>query len=73
MLWVVAEAGTQSLITQAHHDAVADMIAYMEREVAATRTGANAGGGAVAQVEVRGAIATAHGHYDSPPAGHGYE
>jgi conjugative relaxase-like TrwC/TraI family protein len=65
VLWAVADAGTQSLIAQAHHDAVADMIAYMEREVAATRTGANAGDGAVAQVDVRGVIATAYDHYDS--------
>lgn len=66
VLWAVADAGTQSLIAQAHHDAVADMIAYMEREVAATRTGTTAGsGGAVAQVDVRGVIATAYDHYDS--------
>lgn len=65
VLWAVADAGTQSLIAQAHHDAVADMIAYMEREVAATRTGTTAGDGAVAQVDVRGVIATAYDHYDS--------
>lgn len=65
VLWAVADAGTQSLIVQAHHDAVADMVAYMEREVAATRTGASAGDGAVAQVDVTGIIATAYDHYDS--------
>ncbi|RIX34679.1 conjugal transfer protein [Corynebacterium falsenii] len=65
VLWAVADAGTQSLIAQAHHDAVSDMIAFMEREVAATRTGATAGDGAVAQVDVRGVIATAYDHYDS--------
>ena len=64
VLWAVADAGTQSLIAQAHHAAVAEMIAYMEREVAATRTGANARDGAVAQVDVRGVIATAYDHYD---------
>jgi len=37
----------------------------MEREVAFTRTGASEGNGAVAQVEVRGVIATAYDHYDS--------
>ena len=37
----------------------------MEREVAATRTGANVADGAVAQVDVRGVIATAYDHYDS--------
>ena len=65
VMWAVADAGTQSLITQAHHDAVADMIAFIEREVAATRTGTTAGDGAVAQVDVRGVIATAYDHYDS--------
>jgi conjugative relaxase-like TrwC/TraI family protein len=65
VLWAVADAGTQSLIAQAHHDAVADMVAYMEREVAATRTGATAGDGAVAQVDVTGIIAAAYDHYDS--------
>ncbi|WP_292698603.1 relaxase domain-containing protein, partial [Microbacterium sp. 69-10] len=39
VLWAVADAGTQALIADAHHAAVADMIAYLEREVAATRTG----------------------------------
>ena len=37
----------------------------MEREVAATRAGATPGEGAVAQVDVRGLIATAYDHYDS--------
>ena len=65
VLWAVADAGTQSLIADAHHAAVAEMVAFMEREVAATRTGATAGDGAVAQVDVRGIIATAYDHYDS--------
>lgn len=37
----------------------------MEREVAATRTGATGREGAVAQVDVHGLIATAYDHYDS--------
>lgn len=65
VLWAVADAGTQALIAKAHHAAVAQMIAYMEREVAFTRTGASEGNGAVAQVDVRGVIATAYDHYDS--------
>lgn len=65
VLWAVADAGTQALIADAHQAAIAEMIAYMEREVAFTRTGANAGDGAVAQVDVRGVIATAYDHYDS--------
>lgn len=65
VLWAVADAGTQSLIAEAHHSAVAQMVAYMEREVAFTRAGASGGNGAVAQVDVRGVIATAYDHYDS--------
>ncbi|WP_300081988.1 MobF family relaxase [Propioniciclava sp.] len=65
VLWAVADAGTQALIAQAHHEAVAAVVAFMEREVAATRTGATAGDGAVAQVDVTGLIATAFDHFDS--------
>ncbi|WP_313541154.1 MobF family relaxase [Leifsonia aquatica] len=64
-IWAVADAGTQSLIAQAHHEAVAEAIAFMEREVAATRTGATGRDGAVAQVDVSGLIATAFDHFDS--------
>jgi len=65
VLWAVADAGTQALIRQAHHAAVAEVVAYMEREVAATRTGAAGRNGAVAQVDVHGLIATGYDHYDS--------
>ncbi|TAM71717.1 MAG: conjugal transfer protein [Microbacteriaceae bacterium] len=65
VLWAVADAGTQALIADAHNSAVAEVVAYMEREVAATRTGATARNGAVAQVDVRGLVATAFDHYDS--------
>ena len=65
VLWAVADAGTQALIAQAHHEAVAAVVAFMECEVAATRTGATAGDGAVAQVDVTGLIATAFNHFDS--------
>ncbi len=65
VLWAVADAGTQALIADAHHAAVAEVVAFMEREVAATRTGATGRNGAVAQVDVRGLIATAFDHYDS--------
>lgn len=64
-LWAVADAGTQALIGEAHHRAIAEVVAFMEREVAATRTGATAGGGAVAQVDVTGLVATAFDHFDS--------
>lgn len=61
VLWAVADAGTQALIAGAHHAAVA----FMEREVAATRTGATGRDGAVAQVDVYGLIVTAFDHYGS--------
>lgn len=65
VLWAVSDAGTQSLIADAHHAAVAEMVAFMEREVAATRVGETGRNGAVAQVDVTGLIATAFDHYDS--------
>jgi conjugative relaxase-like TrwC/TraI family protein len=65
VLWAVSDAGTQALIAQAHHDAIADIIAYLEREIAVTRVGADRGDGAVAQADVEGVIATAWDHYDS--------
>lgn len=64
-IWAVADAGTQSLIADAHHAAVAELVALIEREVAATRVGATGPDGAVAQVDVRGVAATAFDHYDS--------
>ncbi|WP_188893451.1 MobF family relaxase [Microlunatus endophyticus] len=63
-LWAVADAAVQARIVEAHHQAVADVVALMERDVAATRVG-HAG---VAQVATRGLIATAYDHYDSRAA-----
>lgn len=65
ILWGVADAATQAQIAQAHHAAVSEVVAYMEREVAATRTGTTASDGAVGQVDVTGLIATAFDHFDS--------
>jgi conjugative relaxase-like TrwC/TraI family protein len=65
VLWAVADAGTQSLIADAHHAAVAEMVAFIERGVAATRVGVAGRNGAVAQADVTGVIATAFDHYDS--------
>ena len=65
VLWAVADATTQARIAEAHHAAVAEVVAFMERELAATRSGATSRGGAVAQVEVTGLIATAFDHFDS--------
>lgn len=66
VLWAVADAGTQALIAEAHHAAIAEVIDFMEREVAATRVGmTGTDGGAVAQVDTFGLAATAYDHYDS--------
>lgn len=65
ILWGVADVTTQARIVHAHYAAVAEAIAYLEREAAATRTGATVRGGAVAQVDVTGLIATAFDHFDS--------
>lgn len=65
ILWAVADAGTQAIIADAHHAAVKDMVDFMEREIAASRSGASMSKGAVAQVEVAGLIAAAYDHYDS--------
>lgn len=65
VLWGVADAATQERIVQAHHEAVADVLAFFEREVAATRTGLADSDGAIAQVGVAGVAAVAYDHYDS--------
>ncbi|MGJ0203570.1 relaxase domain-containing protein [Leucobacter sp. gxy201] len=67
-LWAVADGGTQALIAQAHHSAIGDVFELFERDVAMTRIGAKGPRGAVAQVDVRGVIATAYDHYDSRAA-----
>ena len=64
-LWAIADGGTQALIAQAHHAAIRDVLGLLERDVAMTRIGAKGPRGAVAQVEIRGVIATAYDHYDS--------
>jgi conjugative relaxase-like TrwC/TraI family protein len=63
-VWGVAEAGTQSLIAQAHHAAMRDTLAMLEDRVAATRVGH----GGIARMPVVGIIATAFDHYDSRAA-----
>lgn len=65
VLWAVADAATQERIANAHHAAVADVIAFFEREVAATRAGISDRDGAVAQVSVEGVAAVAYDHFDS--------
>ena len=65
VLWGVADAATQERIVAAHHAAVADVIDFFEREVAATRAGISDSDGAVAQVGVAGVAAVAYDHFDS--------
>lgn len=65
VLWGVADAATQERIVDAHHATVADVIAFFEREVAATRAGISDSDGAVAQVSVAGVAAVAYDHFDS--------
>src|SRR5699024_4426056 len=65
VLWAVADAGMQALIAQAHHAAIAEGVAVLERAGASTRVGATGPDGAAAQVDVTGVIATAFDHYDS--------
>jgi conjugative relaxase-like TrwC/TraI family protein len=65
VLWGVADAAIQERIVYAHHAAVADVIDYFEREVAATRAGIADKDGAVVQVEVLGVAAVAYDHFDS--------
>lgn len=65
VLWGLADAGTQALILQAHHQAVQETLAVVERQVAATRTGSDGGAGAVTQMDVVGLIAAAFDHWDS--------
>ena len=65
VLWAVADANTQATIAAAHHKAIDDVLAFLERELAATRAGEAGRDGAVAQVEVTGLIAAAFDHFDS--------
>lgn len=65
VLWGVADAGTQAMIADAHHQAIAEVVAFLEREVAITRVGAAGPEGSVAHVDVAGVLATAFDHYDS--------
>lgn len=65
VLWAVSGANTQATIAAAHHKSINDVLAFMERELAATRAGEAGRDGAVAQVDVTGLIAAAFDHFDS--------
>ena len=60
-LWAIAPREVARIIEQAHHDAVADTLTWLEDHAAYTRIGT----GGVAQVDVHGLIAAAFTHRDS--------
>jgi conjugative relaxase-like TrwC/TraI family protein len=59
--WALADDATRERIHAAHRAAIEDVIAYAEKKVFATRTGA---GGVVSQ-DIRGVVAAAFDHWDS--------
>jgi conjugative relaxase-like TrwC/TraI family protein len=61
VLWALADPSTREVIYACHRQAIADVVALIEREVAKTRIGTNG----VAQVDVRGVVAAAFDHWDS--------
>ncbi|MFQ1003656.1 MobF family relaxase [Modestobacter sp. SSW1-42] len=60
-LWAIAPPEVAAVIEQAHADAVADTLTWLEDHATYTRVGRNG----VAQVEVRGLVAAAFTHRDS--------
>jgi conjugative relaxase-like TrwC/TraI family protein len=61
VLWALADSDVRERIVAAHHAAIADVLALLERDVARTRVGTDG----VAQLPVRGVVAAAFDHYDS--------
>jgi conjugative relaxase-like TrwC/TraI family protein len=61
VLWGLADRQNQTLILAAHHAALAEVVTFFEREIAATRIGH----GGIAQVDVAGVAAAAYDHWDS--------
>jgi conjugative relaxase-like TrwC/TraI family protein len=61
VLWALADRGVREQVTAAHHAAIHDVLALLERDVARTRVGTDG----VAQLPVRGVVAAAFDHYDS--------
>ncbi len=61
VFWALADDTARDAIYAAHRQAIADVLAVVEREVARTRIGTNG----AAQVETRGVIAAAFDHWDS--------
>lgn len=61
VMWALADPATAAKLEQAHHQAVADTLKYLETYALFTREGTNG----VRQVNTRGLIATAFTHRDS--------
>ena len=61
LLWALGSAGTRQAVEDAHHEAVADTLGWLEEETAFARIG-DAG---EQQIETRGFIAAAFDHRDS--------
>jgi conjugative relaxase-like TrwC/TraI family protein len=60
-VWAITDAKTQEIIHQAHRDAIKTVLAYAEKNILLTRTGA---AGSV-QLPIRGVIAAAFDHWES--------
>jgi conjugative relaxase-like TrwC/TraI family protein len=60
-LWAVADPAVAAVIEQAHHAAVKDALAFIEKHALFTRTGPQG----IRQVNVQGLVATAFTHRDS--------
>ncbi|WP_075725141.1 MobF family relaxase [Corynebacterium aquilae] len=61
VLWALSDEKTANAIAACHHEAVAEAIAWAEKEVARTRVGAQG----VAQVKTRGLIGAEFTHFDT--------
>ncbi|MBE1876118.1 MobF family relaxase [Myceligenerans pegani] len=65
ILWALADPEVRAVIQAAHRKAMVETVALLEREVAVTRMGTDAGDGAVSFADVQGVAATAFDHWDS--------
>lgn len=61
VLWALGSAAVRAQVEAAHHDAVADTLAWLERETAFARVGDRG----EAQIETRGFLAASFDHRDS--------
>lgn len=61
VLWGLSDEATSEAIAQAHDEAIAETVDYLEQHVIGSRTGA----GGVGQIDVSGIVATQFRHHDS--------